>query len=119
MRDFLKEVPACHRMACDSSLAIELVKAGLGVAVVPCLVVIDEAICKLKMDGVEPLQARFIFPRGGAESLSEPAQSLVENIRKAADAGFQQETAETEKCVEDVALALVEETVTPMEGVLS
>jgi hypothetical protein len=77
-----------------------------------------EFVCK-RVVHVGPVQARFVFPRRGFDELTEPKQSLVELIRKVAEARCKLEAPAAKEEEEEVALALVEESVTPMEEVLS
>jgi len=120
MDGFIKAVPACNRIVCgDSTLAIRLAMSGLGVAIVPDVLPDRVGGCKRVISEIDPIQPRFVLPRKGVDGLTEPEQCLVEEIRKVAEARCQQETPEAEKDTEEVVEALVEETITPMEGVLS
>ena len=115
----LKALPSYNRIVCDATLAVRLAMSGRGVAVVPDLLPQQEYVSKQVVEGVEPVQPRFVFPRRGFDSLTEPEQSLVQQIRKVAEGRCKQETPEPEKDAELIVEALLEETATPMEEMLS
>jgi DNA-binding transcriptional LysR family regulator len=119
MDGVLKAVPSCNRVVCEATLTIRLAKVGLGGAIVPDLLPEGEFVCKRMIQGIDPVQPRFVFPRQAFDGLTEPEQSLVEQIRKVAEARCKPEAPKDQNDAEVAALTLVEETVTPMEEVLS
>jgi DNA-binding transcriptional LysR family regulator len=115
----LKLVPAFNRIVvCDAALAFRL-GLDLGVAVVPDSLSARDFASKRLLQGIEPVQPRFILPRKGIDGLTEPEQSLVEQIRNVAEFRCKQETLTEETAAEVVVeAALLEEPARQLEGAL-
>jgi hypothetical protein len=68
----------------------------------------QEFVSKRVIQGVEPVQPRFILPRKGLSGLTEPEQALVDQIRKVAEARSKREATEERIEAEVVVEALLE-----------
>jgi DNA-binding transcriptional LysR family regulator len=82
---FLAPIPRSGRVECSESVLLAMVNAGLGLAIIPDLNgnLDSNGTCKLAIEGMAPMQLRLVLPRKGMAGLSEPAEALVGNIRRA------------------------------------
>ena len=129
VRSGQKRVMECDHLATYAA-------AGVGLAVLPDVLGSrhHHGTIKRRLVGLPALQPRLFLGRGGEAALSAQNQCLVETLRRLVRDGFfstgkngdapvenlvKQQTPEAKNEEEDVFEALVEESVTPLEGVLS
>jgi len=90
IRSWLEQVPLSNRLECDCWAAIrKLAASGIGLALLLDLNPNekDSALFKRPLAGVEGMKLRLYLPRRAAD-LSEPAQALVDGIRRAVESRF-------------------------------
>jgi DNA-binding transcriptional LysR family regulator len=96
MGEVLRAVPHHNRVLCDAMPAVQLATSGLGAAVLPDLLPERELVSKRVIQGIPPIQPKLFLPRRGFDGLTEPEQSLVEEIRRVAESRCKKDVPEVE-----------------------